>query len=76
MGRVLSSDVASHIGSSSPYIRKKAALALNRILKRVPELSAHYVDNVIALLRDRSHGVLVTAIQLLANVIIPSLRCS
>lgn len=69
MGRVLSADVACHLNSSSPYIRKKAALALNRILKRVPELSEHHVDVAIALLRDRSHGVLITAIQLLVDVV-------
>jgi len=71
MGRVLSADVACHLESSNPYIRKKAALALNRILRRVPELSEHHIDVAIALLRDRSHGVLITAVQLLIDVITP-----
>ena len=38
MGRVLAPDVARQLGSSNPYVRKKAALALIRILKRLPEL--------------------------------------
>ena len=37
MGRVLVSDVSCHLGSSNAHVRKKAALALIRILKRVPE---------------------------------------
>jgi AP-1 complex subunit gamma-1 len=70
MGRVLAPDVARQLGSSNSYVRKKAALALIRILKRLPELSEDYVDRMITLLKDRSHGVLITAIQLLADVAI------
>jgi AP-1 complex subunit gamma-1 len=69
MGRVLAPDVARQLGSSNPYVRKKAALALIRVLKRVPELAEDYMDRAIALLKDRSHGVLITAVQLVADVI-------
>jgi AP-1 complex subunit gamma-1 len=69
MGRVLAPDVARQLGSSNPYVRKKAALALIRILKRLPELCDDYVDRIATLLKDRSHGVLITAVQLLADVL-------
>jgi len=68
MGRVLVVDVSSHLGSSNPYIRKKAALALIRILKRVPELAEDHIDGIVALIKDRSHGVLIAAMQLMADV--------
>ena len=67
MGRVLAADVALQLASSNPYVRKKASLALVRILKRVPELAEDYVDRIISLLKDRSHGVLITAVQLVAD---------
>jgi AP-1 complex subunit gamma-1 len=66
---VLAPDVARQLGSSNPYVRKKAALALIRILKRLPELCDDYVDRIATLLKDRSHGVLITAVQLLADVL-------
>jgi|TARA_B100001996_G_C18596879_1_gene568231 AP-1 complex subunit gamma-1 len=68
MGRVLATDVARQVGSPTPYVRKKAALALIRILKRSPELSGVYVDGALGLLKDRSHGVLISATQLVATV--------
>jgi AP-1 complex subunit gamma-1 len=69
MGRVLAPDVASQLGSSNSYVRKKAALAFIRILKRMPELAEDYIDCIVGLLKDRSHGVLLTAVQLIARVI-------
>lgn len=69
MARVLTTDVSCHLGSSNPYIRKKAALALIRILKRVPEFAEDQAGEIIALVKDRSHGVLITAVQLMADVL-------
>lgn len=69
MARTLIGDVAKHLSSNNPYIRKKAALAMIRALKRVPELADDYVDKVVALLKDRSHGVLITAVQLMTDIL-------
>eukprot|EP00632_Arachnochrysis_sp_CCMP2950_P006062 CAMPEP_0185710624 /NCGR_PEP_ID=MMETSP1164-20130828/31140_1 /TAXON_ID=1104430 /ORGANISM="Chrysoreinhardia sp, Strain CCMP2950" /LENGTH=518 /DNA_ID=CAMNT_0028378143 /DNA_START=172 /DNA_END=1725 /DNA_ORIENTATION=- len=69
MARTLCADVAKHLGSNNPYVRKKAALAMIRILKRVPELAEDYVDRVVGLLKDRSHGVLIAAVQLMIDVV-------
>lgn len=73
MARTLCNDVAKHLGSN-PYIRKKAALAMIRILKRVPDLAEDYVDRVVGLLKDRSHGVLITAVQLMADMMSPTVK--
>jgi|TARA_B100000482_G_scaffold166663_1_gene131158 AP-1 complex subunit gamma-1 len=67
MGRVLAADVALQLGSSNPYVRKKAALALIRIMKRIPEVAEDYLDRIIGLIKDRSHGVLITAVQLISD---------
>ena len=69
MARTLAQDVARHLESSNPYVRKKAALATIRLLKRVPELAEDYVDKIVALLKDRSHGVLISAVQLMIDVL-------
>ena len=76
MSRVLSPDILCHLGCSNPYISKKAVLALIRIFKRVPELADDNADNIIALMMDRSHGVLVTAVQLMAEVILAEINSS
>jgi len=68
MGRVLVSDVSCHLGSSNAHVRKKAALALIRILKRVPEFVEDHTSSIVMLLKDRFHGVLIAAIQLVADV--------
>ena len=67
MGRVLVSDVSCHLGSSNAR-SKKAALALIRILKRVPEFVEDHTSSIVMLLKDRFHGVLIAAIQLVADV--------
>merc|ERR1719258_118017 len=69
MGRVLVSDVSCHLGSSNAHVRKKAALALIRILKRVPEFVEDHTSSIVMLLKDRFHGVLIAAIQLVADVL-------
>ncbi|CAN0559360.1 unnamed protein product, partial [Laminaria digitata] len=48
-------------GSSN--IRKKAALCTVRVLKRCPELVEDFIDRVIVLLVERSHGVVLCGVQ-------------
>ena len=75
MGRVLVSDVSCHLGSSNAHVRKKAALALIRILKRVPEFVEDHTSSIVMLLKDRFHGVLIAAIQLVADVSSSIISC-
>jgi AP-1 complex subunit gamma-1 len=46
------------------YIKKKAALASTRIVKKVPEKLDDFVEKVELLMEDRHHGVLIATLQL------------
>lgn len=51
--------------TSSPYIQKKAIICALRAVRKVPELcSPLVVEKVAALLAERNHGVLVSALSL------------
>ncbi|GMH65663.1 hypothetical protein TL16_g04255 [Triparma laevis f. inornata] len=68
MSRDLATEVDKHLRSGSPYIRKKAALAMSRCLTKCPDMVEDFVERIVSLLKDRSHGVLITAVQLMSCV--------
>ena len=70
MSRDLAPEVDKHLSSSQPYLRKKACLAMARCLTKCPEMAEDYAERVITLLKDRSHGVLITVVQLMTQVLI------
>lgn len=69
MARDLVSDVEKLLKDTNSYLRKKAALAMIRLITKEPDLIEHVSEKVIALLKDRSHGVLITGLQLLTEVV-------
>ena len=69
MARDLASDIEKLLRSNNSYLRKKASLAAIRLLKKEPDLIEHMSDKIVALLKDRSHGVLITGIQLMIEVL-------
>lgn len=69
MARDLSADVEKLLRSNNSYLRKKAALATIRLLKKEPDLLEHMSERIIALLKDRAHGVLITGLQLMIDVL-------
>jgi len=69
MARDLISDVDKLLKSNNSYLRKKAALAAIRLLKKEPDLIDSIADRIISLLKDRAHGVLHTGVQLMIDVI-------
>eukprot|EP01041_Mallomonas_annulata_P008450 gene8450-17422_t len=69
MARDLASDVEKLLKANNSYLRKKAALATIRLLRKEPDLIEHMSDRIVALLKDRAHGVLITGIQLITEVI-------
>lgn len=75
MARDLASDVDKLLRANNSYLRKKAALATIRLLKKEPDLIEHMSERIVGLLKDRAHGVLVTGIQLITEVleILPSM---
>ncbi|KZT59921.1 Adaptor protein complex AP-1 gamma subunit [Calocera cornea HHB12733] len=68
MSRDLCNEIEKLMGSSNTYIRKKAALCALRIVRRVPDLQDHFVENSKILLSDRNHGVLLTGVTLVTEM--------
>mmetsp|Transcript_35871 Transcript_35871/g.76585 ORF Transcript_35871/g.76585 Transcript_35871/m.76585 type:complete len:1004 (+) Transcript_35871:193-3204(+) len=70
MSRDLAPEVDKHLSSSKPYLRKKACLAMARCLTKCSDMVEDFVDRVVGLLNDRSHGVLITVVQLMTRVLV------
>ncbi|KAL8196542.1 hypothetical protein R6Q57_024837 [Mikania cordata] len=68
MARDLAPEVERLLQFRDPNIRKKAALCSIRIVKKVPELAENFVNPVVSLLKEKHHGVLLTGIQLCADL--------
>ena len=69
IARDLAPDIDRLLRTNNPYVRKKAALAMSRVLNKVPELTEDFVDRITQLIKDRSHGVQITAVQLMIDVV-------
>jgi len=70
MSRDLASEVDKHLKSPTPYLRKKACLAMSRCVAKCPDMVEDFVERVATLLKDRSHGVLITVVQLMTQILI------
>ncbi|KAL7553137.1 hypothetical protein ACHAWF_016402 [Thalassiosira exigua] len=70
MSRDLAPEVDKHLVSPKPYLRKKACLAMARCLTKCPDMAEDFVERVVGLLNDRSHGVLITVVQLMTRVLV------
>ena len=70
MSRDLATEVEKHLKSPTPYLRKKACLAMSRCLVKVPEMVEDFTEKFVTLLKDRSHGVLITVVQLMTQVML------
>ncbi|KAI3502413.1 hypothetical protein L1887_30467 [Cichorium endivia] len=68
MARDLAPEVERLLQFRDPNIRKKAALCSIRIVKKVPDLAENFVNPVASLLKEKHHGVLLTAIQLCTDL--------
>lgn len=69
MARDLASDVEKLLRSTNSYLRKKATLATIRLLKKEPDLIETMAERIVSLLKDRAHGVLLTGLQLMIEVL-------
>jgi len=70
MSRDLAPEVDKHLKASSPYLRKKACLAMSRCLTKCPDMVEDFAERVVTLLKDRSHGVLITVVQLMTQALL------
>ncbi|KAJ2238295.1 clathrin associated protein complex large subunit [Coemansia sp. RSA 1722] len=57
-------EVERLLGSARSYVRKKAALAAVRVVRREPELAPSFVNRSRALIGDKHHGVQLAAMAL------------
>jgi AP-1 complex subunit gamma-1 len=64
VSRDLSSEVDKLLGSSNPYIRKKAGLCAIRVIKKVPEFVDIFLPRIHVMMMDKNHSVLSTATNL------------
>jgi AP-1 complex subunit gamma-1 len=69
MARDLTSDVEKILRGMSSYLKKKAALATIRLVKKEPDLIEHLTERIVSLLKDRTHGVLISGIELIIQVL-------
>ena len=75
MARDLAPDIDKLLKSSNSYLRKKAALAAIRLLKREPDLIEQLGDRIVALMKEKAHGVLLTGLQLMEEVLLIFPEC-
>ncbi|KAK5584544.1 hypothetical protein RB653_006157 [Dictyostelium firmibasis] len=68
MARDISPEIEKVISHSNPYIRKKAALCAIRVLRKVPDLTENYIPKIKALLSERNHAVILTALTLIVEI--------
>jgi len=68
IARDLAPEVEKLLGSTNPYLRKKAALCAIRVLRKCPDLMENFVPRIRSLLSDRNHGVLITAVTLMTEL--------
>lgn len=74
MSRDLAPEVDKHLKSSLAYLRKKACLAMARCLSKCPDMVEDFAERVASLLKDKSHGVLITVVQLMTQVLMIDFR--
>jgi len=66
--RDLSMEVIKLMTSTNQYIKRKAALAATRIIKRCPDLLESYADKLGYYFDDKNHGVLLAGLSLAIQV--------
>lgn len=66
--RDLSVEVGKLMSNPNPYIKKKAALAATRIIKKCPELLETFADKLGTYFEDKNHGVLICGISLAIQI--------
>lgn len=62
-------DLGYNTRSYSSYAPNQAALCALRVIKKVPDLTDHFISKAKNLLADRNHGVLLTAITLVIEMV-------
>ena len=61
-------EIIKCLNSTNPYIKKKAALALSKVVKSCPELIDTVQQNLATIFEDKNHGVLLAGLALAEQV--------
>lgn len=69
MDWITKADLSLDLGVGKKH-KTQSALALIRMLHKEPDLLEHMAEKVVGLLKDRSHGVLNSALQLIIEILI------
>ena len=68
MCRDMCPEIIKCLNSSNPYIKKKAALALSKVVRSCPELIETIQNNLGTIFEDKNHGVLLSGLALVEQV--------
>ena len=61
-------EIIKCLNSTNPYIKKKAALALSKVVKSCPELIDTVQQNLSTIFEDKNHGVLLAGLALAEQI--------
>ncbi len=61
-------DVLKLLSNSNPFIKKKASLALSKIIRKCPELTETVAEKLNLIFEDKNHGVLLGGLSLAAQI--------
>ena len=61
-------EIIKCLNSTNPYIKKKAALALSKVVRSCPELIETVEQNLGTIFEDKNHGVLLSGLALVEQV--------
>jgi AP-1 complex subunit gamma-1 len=68
MCRDAASEVLKLLSNNNPYIKKKAALALSKIIRKCPELQDTVAEKLNLIFEDKNHGVLLCGLSLACQI--------
>ena len=68
MCRDIYNEVLNCLNNSNPYIKKKACLALIKIIKSSPELIETVAEHLKCIFEDSNHGVLLSGLSLVNEI--------
>ena len=68
MCRDMCPEIIKCLNSTNPYIKKKAALALSKVVRSCPELIETIQNNLGTIFEDKNHGVLLSGLALVEQV--------
>jgi len=69
MCKELAPEVCKLLTSGNNYVKKKAALAATRVIRRVPDLTEEFIEKIPSLMEERHHGVLLATLSLVEEIL-------